>query len=138
MLLPSNARKPSIKPSCVICGLHFLCPIDMPDESEVLLKSAVNHFKSFESVQQLKTGLAHLIRARSKLLHMLDDESDAVNGNTRLIRHLELYRRRSRFHFGFDRLKDIVHDFGTHRVISTGQSPAVTADQIVRPHRLRR
>ncbi len=51
--------------------------------------------------------------------------------NTRLVRHFELYRRWSRLHLGFDHLKDRVHDFGTHSVISTGPSAAVTRDWIV-------
>jgi hypothetical protein len=72
-----------------------------------------------------------LIRPRPELLHVLDDEPDAIHRNTRLVRHFKLYRRWSRLHLGFDRLKDLLDDFGTHSVISTEPSPAVTGDWIV-------
>jgi hypothetical protein len=57
------------------------------------LKPAINGFKSLKRIQELETCLAHRLRLCSELLGMLDGESDAVHGNTRLICHLEFRGR---------------------------------------------
>jgi len=54
------------------------------------LKPAVRLIKPLESGRQLQTNLPHLFRALGKPFDLFDCESDAVTGDTRLIRHFEL------------------------------------------------
>jgi hypothetical protein len=53
---------------------------------------AVQRFKSFEGVQQLQTSLANRIAGSGELFRVLDRESDPINRDASLIRHLEFSR----------------------------------------------
>jgi hypothetical protein len=44
-----------------------------------------------KGVQELEADVSHLIRTRREPLCVLDCKPDAVDGDTRLVRHLELH-----------------------------------------------
>jgi hypothetical protein len=79
------------------------------------LKATVQLFQAIQRVQQLRTGIAHLVAGASELLRVLDGGPDAFDHYTRLVRHLELKRRRARVDLRFDHLDDLLHDLRTHR-----------------------
>jgi hypothetical protein len=65
-------------------------------------------------VQELEADVSHLIRTRREPLSVLDGKPDAVDGDTRLVRHLELYWRGPGVRPGFNQLKDLFREFAFH------------------------
>ena len=55
---------------------------------------AIGYLKPLQRIQELDADVSHLIRPRRELLAVLDGESDAVDGNARLIRQFEFHWRR--------------------------------------------
>ena len=79
-----------------------------------LLEPAIHRFKAFERIEQLQTGLSNCVRARRELLGVLDRKFDTVDGDSRLVGHLEFNRRRARMNIGLDLFKNLMHCFRTH------------------------
>jgi hypothetical protein len=69
----------------VVLGIPYSCYLGSH------LKPAIGCLKSLKRIQELQARFAHRLRSWPKLLGMLDGESDAVHGNTRLICHLEFH-----------------------------------------------
>jgi hypothetical protein len=73
------------------------------------LEPSINGFKPVKGVQQLHASFAHLIRSWSKLLGVLDGETDSIDRDSRLVRHFEFGRRWPRLYLGFDDLQKLAH-----------------------------
>jgi hypothetical protein len=80
-------------------------------QSRPELKATVQPFKSFESIEELHTCLAHRIAGPPELFRMLNRELDSVNRDAGLICHFKFNRGGSRLDVGFDCLNDLAHDF---------------------------
>jgi hypothetical protein len=78
------------------------------------LKLAIHRFESLKRIQELPAHLAHGFRLWSELLGMLDGESDAVDGDARLIGHLELHWRGPGVRPSLNQLKDLFREFAFH------------------------
>jgi hypothetical protein len=53
------------------------------------LEAALDRLKALQGIEELKSGLAHRVRAGRELLGLLDGESYPVHGHTSLESHLE-------------------------------------------------
>src|SRR5260370_31796831 len=78
------------------------------------LKSALTRLEPLKGIEQLDAGLPHLVSVWSKLLGMLNGESNSVHRNTSLVCHLKFNWRRPRVGFGFDQFDDLAHSFRAH------------------------
>jgi len=62
----------------------------------------------------LEADVSHLIRTRRELLSVLDGKPDAVDGDTRLVRHLELHWRGLVVRPSLNQFKDLFREFALH------------------------
>jgi hypothetical protein len=72
---------------------RIICSSGLGPRHGSYLDPAIDGFKPVKRVQELEADVSHLIRTRRELLGVLDGKPDAVDGNTRLVRHLELHWR---------------------------------------------
>ena len=110
-------RRPPLLSIAALGGALGPCRFQFRADLGPLLEPAINSFKPLKRMQQLQSSFTHLVRARAKLLDVLDCESDPIDCNARLIRHFKFNRGRSRAHFSFDRLEDLMHDVRIHRLL---------------------
>jgi len=78
------------------------------------LEPAIDGFKPVKRVQELEADVSHLIRTRRELLSVLDGKPDAVDGDTRLVRHLELHWRGLVVRPSLNQFKDLFREFALH------------------------
>jgi len=65
-------------------------------------------------VQELDADVLHLIGTRREPLGVLDGKPDAIDGDTRLVRHLELHWRGPGVRPGLNQLKDLFRECAFH------------------------
>jgi hypothetical protein len=73
------------------------------------LEAAIHRFQSLERIEQLQTGLSNRVGTRRKLFGVPDRKFDSVDGDSRLVGHLEFNRRRARMNIGLDLFKNLMH-----------------------------
>ena len=78
------------------------------------LEPAIDGFQPLQRVQELQADVSHLIRTRRELLRVLDGKPYAVDGNTRLVRHLELHCCGLAVRPSLNRLNGLFHEFAFH------------------------
>jgi len=83
-------------------------------QSGPYLESAIYGFKPLERVQELEADVSHLIGTRRELLNVLDGKPDALESNTRLVRHLELHWRGPGMRPSLHQFKDLFREFAFH------------------------
>ena len=83
-------------------------------ESRSFLKPAIDGFQPLQRVQELEADVSHLIRTRRELLRVLDGKPYAVDGNTRLVRHLELHCCGLALRPSLNQFKDLFLEFAFH------------------------
>jgi hypothetical protein len=71
---------------------------------KALLKPSFCTFEPVQCIEQLKTGLAHLVRVRRELLGLPDCESDSINRDPDLICEFVFKRAGPGLSIGFDHL----------------------------------
>ncbi|MGI8962808.1 MAG: hypothetical protein ACR2IV_24230 [Bryobacteraceae bacterium] len=96
-----------------LCGLVF--SLGSVLTSRPCLESTVYGLKPIQCIQELQTGLTHLISSGSKLLGVFDGETDSIDRDPRLVGHFKLSRRRPGLHLSFDNLQKLMHRIRTHK-----------------------
>jgi hypothetical protein len=78
------------------------------------LEATLHRFQSFERIEQLQASFSNRVRTRRELLGVFDGKFDSVDGDSRLVGHLEFNWRRARLNIGLDLFKNLMHCLRTH------------------------
>jgi hypothetical protein len=97
-----------------LTSVGTICFYDLGPQSGSYLELAVHAFKPLKRVQELEADVAHLIDPHSELLGMSDGKPDAVDGDTRLVRHFELHWRGLVVRPSLNQFKDLFREFALH------------------------
>jgi hypothetical protein len=101
---------------------------------KALLKPPLGALEPVQGIEQLKTNLTHLVRARRVLLGLSNGKPDSVNRHARLIREFVVNDPRTRLSLGVNHPQNLVHHLRRHEPSASGLSP-LNFDLLV--HRLR-